>query len=98
MAHCRHQASRLEIVPLRSVDTPVANSPLDATAREPPRSVIHARVPPWRILRRFFMIQHWIVEDDSCWTNGVLLLNVKLEVDASRTGCGDAKLGLALDK
>jgi hypothetical protein len=40
-------------VPLRSVDTPVANSPRDATASEPPKSTILAMVPPWRMLRRF---------------------------------------------
>jgi hypothetical protein len=39
--------------PLRSVETPVANNPRDATASEPPRSTILAMVPPWRMLRRF---------------------------------------------
>ena len=42
-------------LPLRSVDTPVANNPLEATANEPPRSVMQASVPPWRIFRRFYM-------------------------------------------
>jgi len=45
-------------VPARSVETPVAKSPRDATAREPPRSVMQARVPPWRMLRRFW----WMLE------------------------------------
>ena len=40
-------------LPFRSVDTPVANKPREATAREPPRSTMQASVPPWRMLRRF---------------------------------------------
>ena len=31
--------------PLKSVDTPVANKPREATANEPPRSAIQANVP-----------------------------------------------------
>lgn len=37
---------RLVDSPLRSVDTPVAKRPVDATAREPPRSTRLAMVPP----------------------------------------------------
>jgi hypothetical protein len=44
----------VKVSPLKSVDTPVAKSPRDATASEPPRSTMHARVPPWRMLRRFY--------------------------------------------
>jgi hypothetical protein len=44
---------RSRALPLKSVETPVANNPRDATASEPPRSTMHARVPPWRMLRRF---------------------------------------------
>lgn len=40
-------------IPLKSVETPVANRPREATARDPPKSVMQARVPPWRMLRRF---------------------------------------------
>lgn len=40
-------------LPFRSVETPVAKRPRDATAREPPRSVIEAMVPPWSILSLF---------------------------------------------
>lgn len=43
-------------VPFRSVDTPVAKRPRDATAREPPRSTMLAIVPPWRMLRRFWVV------------------------------------------
>lgn len=43
----------LRYVTERSVETPVAKSPREATAREPPRSVMQAIVPPWRMLRRF---------------------------------------------
>lgn len=41
-------------IPLKSVETPVAKRPLEATANEPPRSTILAIVPPWRMLRRFW--------------------------------------------
>lgn len=43
----------LRYVTERSVETPVAKRPREATAREPPRSVMQAIVPPWRMLRRF---------------------------------------------
>jgi hypothetical protein len=33
-------------LPFKSVDTPVAKSPREATASEPPRSTILAMVPP----------------------------------------------------
>lgn len=48
---CYHSIKdRIEVViPLRSVLTPVAKRPREATAREPPRSTIDAIVPPWRI-------------------------------------------------
>lgn len=36
-----------------SVDTPVANRPMDATASDPPRSTMLAMVPPWMIFKRF---------------------------------------------
>lgn len=39
--------------PFRSVDTPVAKRPVDATASEPPKSTRLAIVPPWMVLRRF---------------------------------------------
>jgi hypothetical protein len=41
---------------LRSVDTPVDQRPVDATAREPPRSTRLASVPPWIVCRRFCVI------------------------------------------
>lgn len=40
-------------IPFRSVDTPVANRPVEATAREPARSTRLAKVPPWIVFRRF---------------------------------------------
>jgi hypothetical protein len=42
-------------VPLRSVDTPVAKRPVDATAKDPPRSTRLASVPPWIVPRRFWL-------------------------------------------
>lgn len=50
------------LVPLRSVETPVAKRPREATARDPPRSTIEAIVPPWRMLRRFFGRVVWLVD------------------------------------
>lgn len=43
----------LRYVTFRSVDTPVAKRPREATASEPPRSTMLAIVPPWRMFRRF---------------------------------------------
>lgn len=45
-------------VTFRSVETPVANRPREATAREPPRSTMLAIVPPWRIFSRFCKTRH----------------------------------------
>ena len=36
--------------PFKSVDTPVANRPLDATAKEPPRSTAKTILNKWRAL------------------------------------------------
>jgi hypothetical protein len=43
--------------PFKSVLTPVANNPRDATAREPPRSTMLAIVPPWRMFKRFWIVR-----------------------------------------
>lgn len=40
-------------VPFKSVDTPVANLPVEATARDPPRSTRLAIVPPCMVWSRF---------------------------------------------
>jgi hypothetical protein len=40
-------------VTFKSVLTPVENIPLEATAREPPRSTRDAIVPPWSVPSRF---------------------------------------------
>lgn len=42
----------LRYVTLMSVETPVEYSPRDARTNDPPRSVMDAIVPPWRMLRR----------------------------------------------
>ena len=42
---------------LRSVDTPVDQRPVDATAREPPKSTRLASVPPWIVCRRFCFVR-----------------------------------------
>jgi hypothetical protein len=50
--HCLIDTGKLSL-PFKSVETPVAKRPRDATASEPPRSTMQASVPPWRMLRRF---------------------------------------------
>jgi len=83
-------------LPLKSVETPVANKPRDATASEPPRSTMHARVPPWRMLRRFYST--FGVSGDPSLREGydaayrVHLLDVKFEVDSARASGRHAKL------
>lgn len=47
-----------------SVETPVEKRPIEATAREPPRSTMLAIVPPWRVRRRFCGCQGGIGESD----------------------------------
>lgn len=48
---CSKQMER-KISPLRSVDTPVAKSPLEATASEPPRSTTIAEISKVNLRRR----------------------------------------------
>ena len=87
----------MEHVPLRSVETPVAKRPRDATASEPPRSVMQARVPPWRMLRRFCRgarsdatkVEELLAGER---LYGVLFLDVQLEVDNAWSGGCDAEL------
>jgi hypothetical protein len=89
-------------VPLRSVDTPVANSPRDATASEPPRSTILAMVPPWRMLRRFCGFHVSLLRTDMARRQegvdlrddayGVVFFNREFEVDDSRACCCHTEL------
>jgi hypothetical protein len=52
-----------------------------------------AIVPPWRIFKRFFS-RHELSGRSITGhvTHGMLFLNIKLELDASRNGRGDAEL------
>lgn len=63
--------------PFRSVETPVAYKPMEATASEPPRSTMLAMVPPCRIFRRFW-------EDPGC--QGVA--GTKVYGETGRLQCG----------
>ena len=80
------------ILPLRSVETPVAKSPLEATASEPPRSTIHASVPPCRMLRRFYTSSARPREAIEMSANRMLLVDVELEIDDARSSGRNSEL------
>jgi hypothetical protein len=82
----------LRYVTFRSVETPVENLPMDATAKEPPRSTMLARVPPWRVPSRFCCFLVIRIENDPQLSYSVLPLDVKLKVDSAGRCRLDAEL------
>ncbi len=84
--------------PFRSVDTPVANSPCEATASDPPRSTMLAIVPPWRIFKRFCGGQLAAMSRDTSQgaTDRMLLCNLQLKIDLSWRRVCHPHLGLSV--
>jgi hypothetical protein len=85
---------RFEDTPFKSVETPVANNPLEATAREPPKSTILAMVPPWRMLRRFCMLDQYERSAEGLVERkyGMVFFNWEFEVYDSWACCCYAEL------
>lgn len=81
--------------PLRSVETPVAKRPMEATAREPPRSTMLAMVPPCRMFNRFLSLLVGLGYNLGCLgclPYRVVFLNIELEIYLSFYSVGDAEL------
>jgi hypothetical protein len=85
---------RFEDTPFKSVETPVANNPLEATAREPPKSTILAMVPPWRMLRRFYMSDQYNRSAEGLVERkyGMVFFDREFEVDDTGACCCYAEL------
>jgi hypothetical protein len=77
--------------PFKSVVTPVAKRPVDATAKEPPRSTMAASVPPWIVCKRFCISSVSPLCQLGLLLYRMIFVDVEFEINPAIGRVGDAE-------